>query len=124
MGLQGCSADPGLYVSTDGRVTVMIHVDDLLASGPRCRLDALFAQLRARYALKYDTSLDESGGELVMLGRRLRRTPRGFEVTGDAGVAKKLAEIVAKAGPEEKFEEEVSDLVWRRTTRSGSRWGA
>ena len=46
IGLHGCSSDLGLYVSSDGLVALMVHVDDVLASGPPARLDQIFAELR------------------------------------------------------------------------------
>ena len=86
------------FVSNDKLVTMLVHVDDMLASGSRSRLDALFGALKREYTLKHETTCDKPGAVMSMLGRRIERVDAGFRLSGDTKLAYKLVRSLGLEG--------------------------
>ena len=67
MGYKRLKVEPAIFVSEDGQIILLIHVDDLLAGGPRKRLKKLFTDLGKKVVLKLVGEVVEVGDAVVYL---------------------------------------------------------
>jgi len=81
-----------MYVHPEG-VTVLAYVDDLFFYGPECSVDGFVRKLATLVKFSEPTFLRNTGDSLLMLGRTVTRTSKGFLLTTDP---KHCIQIVAE----------------------------
>ena len=81
-GFKRSKLHPALFTHIEKGIDLVIHVDDMLCSGTAEDLEWFAAVCRSKYEVTRKI-IQEAGEELSYLGRKIRKTIRGFEWEAD-----------------------------------------
>ena len=79
VGFVECEVMACAYVHPHKKIVLVVHVDDIIATGSGYSLDWLFAALKSVYIVKASFMGRNDYHQEVFLGRTLRWTDRGIE---------------------------------------------
>ena len=83
LGYKQSSFQPAVYYHPDKDVVVVVHVDDLLATGDGEMLEALYQELSKKFEIKRKMLSMEDDQETAYLNRTLKVTEHGVEIIGN-----------------------------------------
>ena len=99
LGFQVGKASPCHFHHPQWGVSLAVHGDDFLATGPEHRIKQLMARMAAKYKIKTTLLGEKHGRELRLLSRTIRWSEQGIEYEGDDRHAKKIvADLDIKPG--------------------------
>ena len=95
IGFERSRLDAGIFIRGAGseQVVAVIHVDDAIIVGSRKNRAEVMTKLRAKFALKHEHTLEETGDRVKLLGRSLLKTGRGYAMVNEETCVKDLAGI-------------------------------
>jgi len=74
--------EPTIFFSTNGKLVIMVHVDDLLIGGTSTSVMQLFVGLQRKVKLREVGRLENAGDRAEYLSRTIQMTEKGFHVRG------------------------------------------
>jgi hypothetical protein len=89
-------SEPSVYKHSSKRITVIVHVDDLFIFGLNSDVDSFVEELTRRVKSSLPNYLRNSGDSVLMLGRTIRLTARGFVVTTDDKHCRQVVEEMSQ----------------------------
>jgi len=98
----------------DNSLLLVIHVDDVVATGSRKVREEFFTDIQKEFNMKHITHIDEVGDCVKVLGRMVRKTAGGFAVETAPGYVEDMikelgletAKVTATPGVDDKIKED------------------
>ena len=97
MGLEECPSVPGVWRNLTSKLTMAVHVDDLIMVAPPRQLDRLVTELRQHFELKVEKL--QPGGRISYLKRTVAWTDGGIEWSPNKVHLEKLRLAMKLDGP-------------------------
>ncbi|CAE8650949.1 unnamed protein product [Polarella glacialis] len=93
--LRRSAIDTSTYFDADRKVRLFVHVDDLALGGPAREVNRVLKLLEETLTVKKVVRLEKPGDAGELLGLRIVRTKKGFEVTHSKAIGDNMIEDFA-----------------------------
>ncbi|CAE8585279.1 unnamed protein product, partial [Polarella glacialis] len=90
--LHRSAIDTSTYFDADRKVLLFVHVDDLALGGPAREVNRVLKLMEETLTVKKVVRLEKPGDAGELLGRRIVRTKKGFQVTHGKAVGDSMLE--------------------------------
>ena len=87
-----CQSEPTMFRDRARDLVILVHVDDILMSGPVSEVESFSKQLKAEVNVRVVGDLVKQGDTVKYIGRQVKRVENGFEIMANVGLIDVLAE--------------------------------